>query len=96
MFTADQLHCRFILNKKNYRQSPNDCKEMEKVGIKKEYFTREGWYGMSYRIIVLKDRSFAVEQGGGMGYFIVKTWPDAVNMRRLFMDRHRRLERMLR
>lgn len=55
--------------------------------VKKYYFVpRTDYYG-SHRVAVLKDGTFAVENGGGQGWYKCDTWNEAVMMQKTFRSR---------
>jgi hypothetical protein len=55
--------------------------------VKKYYFVpRTDYYG-SHRVAALKDGTFAVENGGGQGWYKCKTWNEAVMIQKQLRSR---------
>ena len=55
--------------------------------VKKYYFVPTTDYYGSHRVAVLKDGTFAVENGGGQGWYACNTWNEAVMIQKRFRDR---------
>lgn len=77
--------------------SPNDPNwifGLPYKSVKKYYYEYSGYHG-SFQIAAFKDGTFAVEGGGGCGWYHVKTWDEAKALRGTFYRRSVMLNRAL-